>query len=211
MGSLTVSHSSELNATDMIVSLKVAPQIGMTQETTWEVRVEDGDTVAILKQRISELYETPPELQIIKRDVDGQPLPDEEKLAFGVDKTLHFSLLNPLESLMQAMTGGLPGLHGSVGQQGSNPMENIMQAMNASVPIDGNPATPGDNPFAAIMQAMTNANGAGQQSALGAGAAVPNGFADMMAGAMANISAMHDNLNNATFTLKFVMAAQSPA
>merc|ERR1712217_769796 len=63
--------------------------------------------------------------------------------------------------------------------------------------------------MATIMQAMNNANG-NDHNGVGGGATMPNGFADMTAGAMANMNAMQENLDNTTMTLKFVMSAQRP-
>merc|ERR1719221_1898320 len=108
------------------------------------------------------------------------------------------------------MSGAVSGAQATNEQQGINPLEGLMQAINANVATPGNPSSPGENPFAAIMQAMTEAHGTGQQTAVGQGAAVPNGFADIMASAMANVNAMQENLNSTTLTLKFVMAAQRP-
>merc|ERR1712039_55181 len=85
-----------------------------------------------------------------------------------------------------------------------------MQALNAGAANAGNPTSPTENPLAAIMQAMSEAHGAGQHGAAGPVAGAPNGFADIMASAMANINAMQENLNSTTLNLKFVMAAQRP-
>merc|ERR1712137_688776 len=85
-----------------------------------------------------------------------------------------------------------------------------MQALNAGAANAGNPSAPTENPLAAIMQAMSEAHGAGQHGAAGPGAGAPNGFADIMASAMANVNAMQEHINSTTLNLKFVMAGQRP-
>jgi len=127
----TVSTASELNANEMLVNIKVAPHMGATAETTWEVRVERGATVSALKQQICELYELPLEVQVLRRAVDGPVLSDEEHLVFDKDISFHLSMANPLESFMQALSSGVAGSQTSAGNAGANPMEALMQAMAA--------------------------------------------------------------------------------
>merc|ERR1712192_114616 len=81
-------------------------------------------------------------------------------------------------------------------------------AMSGNIPTDG--SRTGENPLAAIMQAMTNTSGAAH-TPFGSGSAQSTGFADMMAGAMANINAMQESLDNTTLASKFVMAGQMPS
>merc|ERR550539_723565 len=83
----------------------------------------------------------------------------------------------------------------------ANPLESIMQAVapgGAGANVAG-----GENPMNALMQAM---------AAGGNGAANPNlaggGFADVMAGALANVNSMQESLNNTIYTIKFVKAGQ---
>merc|ERR1712232_454252 len=110
---------------DMTVNITVAPEIGMNQKTTREVRVEGGDTVAKLKQRICERYGNPPELQIIKRTVHGQPLQDDEKLVFPTDKTLHLTLENKLKVLTY-------NVHCGIGTDSSYDLERLGRVIAAT-------------------------------------------------------------------------------
>jgi len=51
-----------------------------TQEDTWSVPIERGATIGQLRARIEELYSVPRHQQLVRREIQGTVLPDDEPL-----------------------------------------------------------------------------------------------------------------------------------
>jgi hypothetical protein len=78
------------------------------EEDTWQVCVERGTNIRSLKNKVAVLYGVAPEMQTVRRDVDSQPLADDEQLACDEGDVLHLSVVSPLNNLMSSLGMALP-------------------------------------------------------------------------------------------------------
>jgi len=73
------------------------------EEDTLQVKVERGVCIGVLKDRIQELYGLPSHKQLLRRDVDSQPLANEEPLACEEGDVLHLTLAANLGAGMEGL------------------------------------------------------------------------------------------------------------
>jgi len=224
--SSSASTDGEIGANEVLIDVKVSGAMPGAEESTWQVRLERGATIANVKQHISELYDVPVQMQVLRRMPDGEPLGDEESLGQESRSSMHLSVKNPLQDLVSALTGStMP-----IGQtaQGANPLD-LISALTGGVAPGGGQA-PGANPLD-LVSALTGgvAPGGGQTqgatnpldlvSAL-TGGTVPGGgqaqganpltaLTEQMTAAMAEMNAIQESLAEAEYSLKFVMPAQN--
>eukprot|EP00448_Togula_jolla_P035130 CAMPEP_0170634692 /NCGR_PEP_ID=MMETSP0224-20130122/36758_1 /TAXON_ID=285029 /ORGANISM="Togula jolla, Strain CCCM 725" /LENGTH=241 /DNA_ID=CAMNT_0010964011 /DNA_START=143 /DNA_END=868 /DNA_ORIENTATION=- len=101
---------AELLRSQITLTIYRAAQDG-AEEDTWQVRIERGATVGTLREQISSLYAIPSELQLLRRDVDGELLEDAEPLDCDEGDILHLTVEAPFRSLgLGSLTGGPAGL-----------------------------------------------------------------------------------------------------
>jgi len=148
MGQCSLSSAStdgEIGTNEVLIDVKVSAAMPGGEENTWQVRLERGATIAEIKRHIFELYDVPVQMQDLRREPNGEPLGDEEKLGRESRTTMHLSVRNPLQDLVSALTGGVaPG-----GGQA--------QAANPFAALAGGGQAQGANPFAALTEQMSSA------------------------------------------------------
>lgn len=82
-------------------------------EDAWPVSVQRGASIGALRNHIATLYGLPPQMQIIRRDVDSNPLVDEDLLGCDEGDVLHLSVAGPGDIMMNPLGMlGLPPLDG---------------------------------------------------------------------------------------------------
>lgn len=99
--------------TEITITIYRAARPGI-EEDAWQVCIERDATISSLRSKIATLYGVAPQMQIIRRDVDSQPLADDEQLACDEGEVFHLSVASPLNSLMSSlgMNMGMPPFEG---------------------------------------------------------------------------------------------------
>merc|ERR1719198_328904 len=84
---------------EITITIYRAAQPGIDDDA-WQVCVERGATISSLKNRVAILYGLLPQMQIIRRDVDSQPLAPDEPLGCDDGDVLHLSVAGPGNLMM---------------------------------------------------------------------------------------------------------------
>jgi len=177
--SSSASTDGEIGSNEVLIDIKVSASTPGAEDSTWQVRLERGATIANVKQHISELYDVPVLMQVLHRMPDGERLGDEERLGQENRSSMHLSVKNPLQDVVSALTGGTEPGGGQA--HGANPLDLVSALAGGTVPGGGQ--TQGANPFAALTEQMS--------------------------AAMAEMNAIQESLAEAEYSLKFVMPAQN--
>lgn len=93
------------------------------EEDAWQVCTERGATIMSLRTQIATLYGIAPQMQIIRRDVDSQPLADDEQLGCDEGDVLHLSVASPGNLLMSPLGIGM----------GMPPLEGLAEAITGAM------------------------------------------------------------------------------
>lgn len=84
----------EQSREQIMLSVYRAPRPGV-EDDVLQVPMERGASAGALKRRIEGLYGLPCASQVLRRDIDGEPLADDELLAYDDGDVVHLSLAGP--------------------------------------------------------------------------------------------------------------------
>jgi len=108
----TACHTStteEWLKKEINITIYRASQPGL-DEDAWPISIERGATINSLRSRIAVLYGLAPQMQTFRRDVDSQPLADDDQLGCDEGDVLHLSLAAAGGFMMGPL--GIPGMEG---------------------------------------------------------------------------------------------------
>lgn len=100
--------------TEITLTVYRAAQQGV-EEDALQVRISRGASIGELQTQLSDLYGIPPQMQVLRRDVDSAPLRPEETLVCEDGDVLHLVVngaanplaANPFGALQEALVGAM--------------------------------------------------------------------------------------------------------
>lgn len=134
--------AEEWNKAEITITIYRAAQAGV-EEDALQVSIERSANISSLRNCIGVLYGIPPLMQILRRDLDSQPLADDEQIGCDEGDVLHLTMATPADLMMGAMADPLGMAQGMAQGMGMPPLAGLAEAVNEAM-----------NEVAAVNQAM---------------------------------------------------------